>query len=95
MLFFLIAFPANSQAEENDWETWNNYFVAWDMGSAWQAKIAVEFKFDDDMCNHYYSHVDAGAAITISEWFKMGINYRYIDEDSSSGWRSRSSLWIR
>jgi hypothetical protein len=88
MLFFFISVPATSQSEENDWEIWNNYFVDWDMGPDWQAKIAVEFKFNDDMGNHYYSHVDAGAATTITEWFRLGINYRYIEEDSNNGWRS-------
>ena len=88
LFIVLIVFlsPQTSQSKENDWEFWNNYFVDWNLTENWKAKIAVEFKFDDDMSNHYYNHVDAGVSTRLSEWFRFGVNYRYIDEDTGSGW---------
>jgi hypothetical protein len=40
------------------------------------------------MSDHYYSHIDAGVSRRFSEWFGLEINYRYIDEDSGSGWNT-------
>ena len=40
------------------------------------------------MGNHYYNHVDAGVSRRLSEWFRFGVNYRYIEEDSGSGWNT-------
>jgi hypothetical protein len=84
----LIFIPQVVAAGGNDWEFWNNDSVDWAIAENWKAKIAAEFKFDDDMSNHYYSHVDAGVSNRLREWFSYGINYRYIDEDSGSGWKT-------
>jgi hypothetical protein len=86
-LFFLY-FPQVGAAEENDWEFWNNYFFDWGLTDNWKAKVAVEFKFDDDMSNHYYNHVDAGVSGKLSEWFRFGVNYRHIEEDTGRSWNT-------
>lgn len=80
--------PLEIHAAENDWEFWNAYSVSGNLGDNWRAAAGVEFKFDDDMSNHYYSHVDVGVDTRLAKWFRLGFNYRYINEDSSSGWRT-------
>ena len=86
-LFFLFFFIPQLSAAENDWEFWNNYSARWNMTENWRAAVGAEFKFDEDMTNHYYSHADAGVDGRLAKWFRLGINYRYIKEDSGSGWR--------
>ena len=85
---FVLFFPQFTHADANDWEFWNAYSVRWNVTEKLRATVGAEFKFDDDMSNHYYSHVDAGVSRRLSEWFRLGFNYRYIDEDSSSGWNT-------
>jgi hypothetical protein len=94
VLLFILIFPHITHAEEKDWEFWNNYSVRWGLTENWRAAVGAEFKFDDDMSNHYYSHADAGVDGRLAEWFRLGFNYRYIDEDSSSGWRTEHRPFV-
>lgn len=94
LTLFVFIFPQCTHADENDWEFWNNDFVDWSLTENWKARVAVEFKFNDDMSNHYYNHVDAGVSRKLSEWFRLGFNYRYIDEDSGSGWNTEHRPYV-
>lgn len=94
-IFLLICLePLEIHAAENDWEFWNVYSVRWNVTEKWRATLGTEFKFDDDMSKHYYSHADAGVDGRLAKWFSLGINYRYIDEDSSSGWRTEHRPYV-
>jgi hypothetical protein len=94
-IFLLICLePLEIHAAENDWEFWNVYSVRWNVTEKWRATLGTEFKFDDDMSNHYYSHADAGVDGRLVKWFSLGINYRYIDENSSSGWRTEHRPYV-
>lgn len=66
--------PLEIHAAENDWEFWNAYSVSGNLGDNWRAAAGVEFKFDDDMSNHYYSHVDVGVDTRLAKWFRLGFN---------------------
>jgi hypothetical protein len=93
-IILLLNFIQVTAAAENDWEFWNVYSVRWNVKEKWRATLGTEFKFDDDMSNHYYSHADAGIDGRLAKWFSLGINYRYIDEDSSSGWLTEHRPYV-
>ena len=84
--FLLLVPNAVFAGDDSDWEFWNDYSVAWGVTENWQAKVTAQLKFQDDMSDYYYYHIDGGLSRKLTEWFKLSFNYRYIESDSSSGW---------
>jgi len=95
LLAFLLLVPKAALAgDDGDWEFWSDNSVVWGVSENWEAKITAELKFQDDMSDYYYHHIDGGLSRKLTEWFKLGFNYRYIESDSSSGWNYENRVHV-
>lgn len=70
----------------NDWNYWQSLTVGGMVKDRLNWTFYPEYRFKDDMSQHFYSHYDFGVAYNWKEWIDLGFNYRYVDAKGSSGW---------
>jgi len=85
--FCASAFPF----DDGDWQYWNTEGISIKIRDDWRFDLEEELRWGDDMRNPYYNHTDAGFIYSgLADWFDLGLNYRHINEEKSSGWKRES-----
>jgi len=74
--------------DDEDWQYWGTASVSYEISDEWKLDLEEEARWGDDMRNPYYNHTDVGAVYSgLADWFDLGINYRYINEEKSNEWK--------
>ena len=71
---------------ETDWVYKSKYGVSFPIIDKWEGSVKSEFRYKDDMSNHYYSYVDVGLTYDWLDWLEVSGNYRYITYESDDVW---------
>ncbi len=89
ILVSLIVFPATGVAfDDEDWQYWGTVNGSHKISDKWKLGFEEELRWGDDMHNPYYNHTDLGITYSsLVDWFDLGFNYRYINEEKSSEWK--------
>ncbi len=69
-----------------DWLYKSKYGVSFPVINKWEGSVKAEFRYKDDMSDHYYSYVDVGLTYNWSDWLDVSGNYRYITYEASDVW---------
>lgn len=84
ILNILIIMPVFSA---EDWRFWNTDSIEGNLTEKLSAKIEGEFRFKDNMSEHYYTHADLSLAYNIVKWFDFGLGYRQIYNLKGADWK--------
>lgn len=71
-----LIIPPQAQAD-NDWECWNTYELSDSVNERLDIKAATELRYNNDMSEHYYTHMEIGLDWKVSDWFVLGPYYRH------------------
>jgi hypothetical protein len=71
---------------DSDWVYKSKYGLSLPISEKWESTVKSEFRFEDDMSEHYYSYVDGGLVYGATEWLQIGGNFRYIKYKSGEEW---------
>ena len=89
-VFIIMIFSSGTcfAFDDEDWQYWNTENVSYKISDEWKAGLEQEFRWGDDMSNPYYNHTDVGITYSgLTDWFDLGFNYRYINEEKSNEWK--------
>lgn len=83
---FLFLFSSFVYADA-DWAYKSRYSVSFPIIDKWEGSVISESRYNDDMSDHYYSHLDVALSYEYLEWLEIGTNYRYVSRATDDGWR--------
>lgn len=83
-LLFLVS-DVLSGAE--DWRFWNTDSLQGKLTERLSAKVESEFRFKDDMSEHYYAHADLSLTYSVIKWFDASLGYRQIYSLKDTDWK--------
>lgn len=83
----MLILMANPLFCVDDWMFWNTDSIQGKLTEKLSAKIESEFRFKDDMSEHYYTHGDIALTYSIYKWFDMAIAYRQIYSLKGTDWK--------
>ena len=73
--------------ENNDFQYWNSETISGKLTDTWTADIEQGFRFGNDASDFYHQYSDLGFTCPgLTDWFKFGINYRLVFEESNDEW---------
>ena len=84
---FALCQSATLAADDEDWQFWTTESVDGRLPGGWRGKLEGEFYFQDDLGDLIYRHADAGVSRKLADWFTLGLNYRYAEEEKNGAWR--------
>lgn len=73
--------------DNHDWQLWTSESLAYKITEQWTAKLEGESYFNDDMSDPFYRHADISLSKKLKNWFTLGLNYRYVEQDRDGGWK--------
>ncbi|MDD5454407.1 MAG: DUF2490 domain-containing protein [Candidatus Ratteibacteria bacterium] len=85
LLVGLVILPKLTYAEM-DTEYRMGYEVSGAINDNLSFKVKPEFRYNDDMSTHYYSHFDIGLDWKINKYFTLGPYYQYVDQSKDDVW---------
>ena len=76
-------------SDDGDFQFWSTAGASVDLSKNWAATFEEEFRFGDNAGHLYYHHSEVGFVYKgLADWVSVGVNYRQIfEEDSSGEWR--------
>ena len=89
VISFVVLFPNLSFAfDDGDFQYWNTEGASWKISNDSKVNLEQEFRFGDNAGNPYYNHTDIGISYSgLYDWLVLGLNYRHVNEEKSSGWK--------
>jgi len=90
LLVFLVIGPFsinNPAGAGNDWEYWSHYEVVDSISDNLDFKVKPEFRFNNNLSNHYYTHIDIGLDWKVNDWFILSPYYRHVNEKKENDWK--------
>ena len=90
-LFLLSSFTY----ADADWTYKSRYGVSFPIIDRWDGSVISESRYNDDMSDHYYSHLEVVLGYDFLDWLEIGTNYRYVSRTTDDGWRreNRPSIY--
>lgn len=71
----------------DDWRFWNTDSIQGKLTEKLSAKLESEFRFKDDMSEHYYTHADISLAYSVVKWLDTAFAYRQIYSLKGADWK--------
>ena len=94
LIFMVFLATSNSLSlafDDGDFQYWNTESISWKIDKDWGMKLEEEFRFGDFATDYYYQHSDLGITYSgLSEYLDLGISYRLVFEEKSSGWKAEN-----
>ena len=91
---FLISLVCNNVCfafDDDDFQYWSTTSASWEISDEWKMNLEEELRLGDDASNLYYHHTDIGVMYSgITDWLDVGLNYRHVFEEKSSGWKQEN-----
>jgi len=76
--------------EDGDWQFWNTESIEGSLAENWKIKLEEEFRFGDNMRELYYHHTDGGLTHKLTDYFRLGLNYRQVYEKNNGEWEEEN-----
>jgi hypothetical protein len=78
-----------------DWGYKSKYKVSFPVIDKWEGSVISELRYQDDMSDHHYSHLETVLSYDFLDWLELGTNYRYISRSTDDGWKreNRPSIY--
>ncbi len=73
--------------EDGDWQLWSTNSISGKLSDDLTVQLSEDFRFGDDIGEHYYHHADAGLGYRYSDLVSLGFNYRQIYEKKKGEWK--------
>ena len=91
---FLLSLSSFAYADA-DWEYKSRYSVSFPVIDRWEGSVISESRYQDDMSDHHYSHLEAVLGHDFLDWLELGTTYRYVSRATDDGWRreNRPSIY--
>ena len=90
MVFSWVGIPAVHAVEGHDWQFWTAESVECRVAGQWKVRAEGQFYFGDDMSELYYRHADVGFSRPVADWFRAGINYRFVQSKKAGDWKDEN-----
>ncbi len=92
VMLSMVLFPGASFAfDDGDFQYWNTEMASWKISDDLKVNLEQEPRFGDNAVNPYYNHTDIGISYSgLYDWLVLGLNYRYVNEEKSSGWQEEN-----
>ena len=73
-------------SDDGNFQFWSTAGASVDLSKNWAATFEEEFRFGDNAGHLYYHHSEVGFIYKgLADWVSVGVNYRQIFEEDSSG----------
>jgi hypothetical protein len=72
--------------DDGDSQVWIGNAVEGQLADRWKIKVAEEFHIGEGSSHLYEEFVDIGLARNLSQWLKVGANYRHIYQARGDDW---------
>lgn len=91
---FLFLLSSSIYADA-DWGYKSRYSVSFPVIDRWEGTVISELRYQDDMSDHYYSHLEVVLSYDFLEWLEIGTNYRYVSRVTDDEWKreNRPSIY--
>ncbi|HPQ39927.1 MAG TPA: DUF2490 domain-containing protein [bacterium] len=83
----LMIVSPRASASDNDWQNWSSISVTTFMTDTVTFIAKPEFRFDDDISRHYYTHMEFGVAWKVTSWLTLSPCYRHVNQKKSDTWQ--------
>jgi hypothetical protein len=92
LVFFVLSTFAYA---DTDWGYKSKYKVSFPVIDKWEGSVISELRYNDDMSDHHYSHLETVLSYDFLDWLELGTNYRYISRSTDDGWKreNRPSIY--
>lgn len=87
LVIVLTIVSPRASASDNDWQNWSSISVTTSMTETVTFIAKPEFRFDDDISRHYYTHMEFGVAWKVTSWLTLSPCYRHVNQKKSDGWQ--------
>ena len=86
LVLSLLAIPAARAYDDNDFQTWQDFYIVKKVNDKVSVRVEEELQFQDDSSDLFYYHTDISAIYKALPYLPFALAYRHVDEKKNGTW---------